>query len=103
LYTFQTGKIASELEFVNHNVRSKLDELKRQELERLRHLAIKEYEIHQAQKVEHENDDNEDDENEIDHDVKKLPYHLDHHNPHSFEIEDLRKLIVQVSTKSRSI
>jgi nucleobindin len=92
----QTGKIASELEFVNHNVRSKLDELKRQEMERLRHLAVKEYEIKQAQLVEHENDDEGDDENEIDHDSKKLPYHLDHHNPHSFEIEDLRKLIVQV-------
>lgn len=66
-------------------------------MERLRHLAIKEYEIKQAQMVEHENDNEGDDENEIDHDNKnKLPYHLDHHNPHSFEIEDLRKLIVQV-------
>lgn len=38
---FQSGKIARELHFVDHNVRTKLDELKRRELERLRHLAIK--------------------------------------------------------------
>lgn len=38
---FQSGKIAHELEYVNHHVRTKLDEIKRRELERLRHLAIK--------------------------------------------------------------
>lgn len=42
---FQSGKIARELHFVDHNVRTKLDELKRRELERLRHLAIKVCEI----------------------------------------------------------
>jgi hypothetical protein len=30
------GTIAKELEFLSHHVRSKLDEVKRQELERLR-------------------------------------------------------------------
>ena len=34
----KTGKIASHLELVNHNVRTKLDELKRKEIERLRQL-----------------------------------------------------------------
>ena len=76
----QNGKIAKELEFVNHNVRSKLDELKRQELERLRHLAMQQY--------EHENG--------IDRKHMKIPMHVDPKNPHTFEAEDLRKLIVQV-------
>ena len=40
----KSGKIARELHFVDHNVRTKLDELKRRELERLRHLAVKEHE-----------------------------------------------------------
>ncbi|CAB3369427.1 Hypothetical predicted protein [Cloeon dipterum] len=94
----RTGKIASELEFVNHNIRSKLDELKRTEMERLRHLAIKEYELKQAEKYDNERTHGDGDENEIDHGPKiKLPHHLDHINPHSFEIEDLRKLIVQTT------
>lgn len=38
---FQSGKIAHELEYVNHHVRTKLDEIKRREMERLRLLAIK--------------------------------------------------------------
>lgn len=38
---FQSGKIAQELEYVNHHVRSKLDEIKRREIERLRTLANK--------------------------------------------------------------
>lgn len=40
----RSGKIAQELELVDHNVRSKLDELKRNELERLRGLAMQMYE-----------------------------------------------------------
>lgn len=35
----RTGNIAHELEFVNHQVRSKLDEIKREEIERLRTLV----------------------------------------------------------------
>lgn len=37
----QSGKIAHELEYVNHHVRTKLDEIKRREIERLRLMAIK--------------------------------------------------------------
>jgi nucleobindin len=37
----RSGKIAQELEYVSHNVRSKLDEIKRTELMRLRELARK--------------------------------------------------------------
>lgn len=34
----QVGKLAKELDFVSHHVRTKLDELKRQEVNRLRTL-----------------------------------------------------------------
>uniref|UniRef100_A0A336LQC7 CSON000905 protein n=1 Tax=Culicoides sonorensis TaxID=179676 RepID=A0A336LQC7_CULSO len=77
----RSGKIAQELEYVNHNVRSKLHELKRQELERLRHLAIKQYELS----------------NGIDRAHIKIPEHLDHENAHTFEIEDLKRLILKTS------
>lgn len=75
----RSGKIAQELELVDHQVRSKLDELKRTELERLRGLAREYYERT----------------NEIDRDHLKIAEHLDHENEHTFEIEDLRKLIVK--------
>lgn len=57
-----------------------MDELKRQELERLRHLA--------KQAMEKENN----------HDSPhlKAPEHVDHANPNSFEVADLHKLITKV-------
>ncbi|RVE51012.1 hypothetical protein evm_004303 [Chilo suppressalis] len=75
----RSGKIAEQLDFVNHNVRTKLDEIKRRELERLRHLATKQYELT----------------NHLDTHMGKVPTneHLDHGNPHTFEIEDLKRLI----------
>lgn len=45
----QSGKIAGELDFVHHNVRTKLDELKRIELERLRKLIRQENELNERQ------------------------------------------------------
>lgn len=75
----RSGKIAQELELVDHNVRTKLDELKRNELERLRGLAREYYERT----------------NEIDREHLKIAEHLDHENEHTFEIEDLKKLIVK--------
>ncbi|PNF41274.1 hypothetical protein B7P43_G01464 [Cryptotermes secundus] len=78
----RSGKIASELEYVNHHVRTKLDEIKRTELERLRHLATKEYELRHGMDTEH---------------LKISPEHLDLSNPHTFEIEDLRKLILKTT------
>ncbi|XP_058805477.1 nucleobindin-2 isoform X2 [Phymastichus coffea] len=80
----RSGKIAHELEFVSHHVRSKLDELKRQELERLRHFATKEFEL----------------ENGLDPRHMKISEHLehvDHTNPHTFEIDDLKKLIAKTT------
>lgn len=82
LLWFQSGKIAQELELVHHNVRTKLDELKREELTRLRHLA-------RLRAEEAEND--------VDPKHLKAPEHVDHSNPHSFEIVDLHKLISKVS------
>ncbi|XP_055702592.1 nucleobindin-2 [Phlebotomus papatasi] len=77
----RTGKIAQELEYVNHHVRTKLDEIKRTELERLRQLAIKQFEMT----------------NDIDREHLKIPEHLDHSNQHTFEVEDLKKLIHKAS------
>lgn len=71
------------MEYVNHNVRRKLDEIKREELERLRRLAMREYEL----------------ENNLDPTRPDFADHLDHQNPHKFEIEDLKKLIHKVSKK----
>nr|CAG4648813.1 EOG090X0B17 [Polyphemus pediculus] len=79
----RTGKVAKELEYVNHHVRTKLDELKRQEMERLRHLAVEEYERSRGLGIPHDG-------------RLKIPGHLDHKSP-SFETEDLRKLIVQTT------
>jgi len=76
----QSGKIAQELQFVDHKVRSKLDELKREELERLRHLATKEYNLMNNLDLEH----------------LKIAEHLDHSNKHTFEIDDFKKLIDKV-------
>lgn len=77
----RSGKIAQELDYVNHHVRSKLDEIKRRELDRLRSLATKEFELT----------------NEIDREHMKVPQHLDHGNEHTFEIEDLKKLIMKAT------
>ncbi|EDW76987.2 uncharacterized protein Dwil_GK21183, partial [Drosophila willistoni] len=77
----RSGKIAQELDYVNHHVRTKLDEIKRRELERLRELASQTYEL----------------KNDIDRKHLKVPQHLDHDNEHTFEIEDLKKLIKKTS------
>lgn len=78
----KSGKIAEELEFVSHHVRNRLDEIKRVELERLRHL------VEQKRKLE--------DTNAIDTE-DPTHNHLDHSNPHTFEIEDLKKLIAKTA------
>jgi len=73
------GTIAKELEFLDHGVRSKLDEIKRQEIERLRH-AIK-----MATKTEG-----------FDRKHLKIPEHLDIKQK-KFEQDDLKKLIKKTS------
>lgn len=81
---FQSGVIAHELEFVSHKVRSRLDEIKRGELERLRHLASKQYDIENGLNTSHGKVGTANDKE-----------HIDHANPHTFEIEDLKKLIAK--------
>uniref|UniRef100_A0A8C6SIR6 Nucleobindin 2a n=1 Tax=Neogobius melanostomus TaxID=47308 RepID=A0A8C6SIR6_9GOBI len=76
------GKLAKELDFVSHNVRTKLDELKRQEVNRLRTL------IKAKQDIEGGNDI------AVDHQALLKQFeHLNHINPHTFEVEDLDRLI----------
>ncbi|KAL3065522.1 hypothetical protein OYC64_015651 [Pagothenia borchgrevinki] len=76
------GKLAKELDFVSHHVRTKLDELKRQEVNRLRTL------IKAKQDLEGGNDI------AVDHQalLKQFEY-LNHNNPHTFEVDDLDRLI----------
>lgn len=72
---FSTGKIAHELEFVHHNVRNKLNEIKRIELTRLLHLE------NELQK-------------KLDSSVPDVKGHVDHTNVNNFDVEDLKKLIL---------
>jgi len=74
----KSGEIARHLDLVSHNVRTKLDELKRAEIERLRQLVR--IRMKQAQGFEKL-------------DPAGIIGHVDHNNPHSFEIDDLAKLI----------
>ena len=74
------GTIAKELEFLGHGVRTKLDEVKRQELERLRHMAQRQFEAKEG----------------IDRKHFKIPKHLDVKSA-SFDVEDLQKLIKQTT------
>lgn len=76
------GKLAKELDFVSHHVRTKLDELKRQEVNRLRTL------------IKAKQDVNGDKGMTVDHQALLKQFeHLNNMNPHTFEVEDLDRLI----------
>ncbi|XP_037539195.1 nucleobindin-2b [Nematolebias whitei] len=80
------GKLAKELDFVHHNFRTKLDELKREEMNRLRMLIKAKHDL----KEENGN---------MDHQALLKQFeHLNHMNPHTFEVDDLDRLI-QSATK----
>ncbi|MBN3287688.1 NUCB2 protein, partial [Polyodon spathula] len=83
----KAGKLAKELDFVSHNVRTRLDEMKRQEVNRLRTLikAKQDVEIGKGLTVDHESL------------LKQFEY-LNHGNPHTFEIDDLNKLITTATS-----
>ncbi|XP_076328709.1 nucleobindin-2-like isoform X2 [Tachypleus tridentatus] len=109
----QKGDIAKELEFVKHSIRSKLDELKRMEVERLRRLTLQEVEQNELGLYR-------DEDGHLlpappegrkwrtiprPHGGKgfkrkniKVPVHIDPSNAHTFEEEDLKRLI-QTATK----
>jgi len=79
----KTGAIAHQLEYVSHHIRTKLDELKRREVGRLRDLARQRRAMDNMGKVA-AND-------------KLFPNHIDHSNPHTFETEDLKRLIKEAT------
>ncbi|XP_051963172.1 nucleobindin-2-like [Xyrauchen texanus] len=76
------GKLANELDFVSHHVRTKLDELKRQEVSRLRTLIKAKHGVEGGNDIA------------VDHQalLKQFEY-LNHMNPHTFQVEDLDRLI----------
>ncbi|XP_071007488.1 nucleobindin-2-like [Oncorhynchus clarkii lewisi] len=74
------GKLAKELDFVGHQVRTKLDELKRQEVNRLRTLIKAKQDAEGGHEMNHKAL------------LKQFEY-MNHMNPHTFEVEDLDKLI----------
>ncbi|KAJ1131694.1 hypothetical protein NDU88_010028 [Pleurodeles waltl] len=83
----KNGKLSKELDFVSHHVRTRLDELKRQEVSRLRML------------IKAKMDNNEGGDVQIDHlGLLKQFEHLDPHNQHTFEARDL-ELLIQAATK----
>lgn len=76
------GKLSKELDFVHHNFRTKLDELKREEMGRLRMLIRAKHDIQRGDGLK------------IDHQfLLKQFEHLNHQNPSTFEVEDLDRLI----------
>lgn len=79
----KSGAIAHELDYVSHQIRTKLDEIKRREVTRLRDLARQKRAIDKMDKVK-VND-------------KLFPSHIDHSNPHTFEIDDLKRLIKEAT------
>ncbi|XP_020648445.3 nucleobindin-1 [Pogona vitticeps] len=83
----KSGKLSKELDFVSHHVRTKLDELKRQEVSRLRMLLKAKMDATMEQDVQ------------IDHlALLKQFEHLDPQNQHTFEARDL-ELLIQAATK----
>ncbi|KAM7415088.1 hypothetical protein PAMA_019763 [Pampus argenteus] len=76
------GKLSKELDFVHHSFRTKLDELKREEINRLRMLLKAKHDIQggNGRTVDHQA-------------LLKQFEHLDHLNQHTFEAEDLDRLI----------
>ncbi|XP_050409127.1 nucleobindin-2 isoform X3 [Patella vulgata] len=87
------GSIARNLEFVGNHIRTKLDEIKRREVERLQELARLKMRTMKGTQVLH---------NIAYHGgaIKdfKMPGHLDVMNPHSFEMKDLEHLIKKTTT-----
>uniref|UniRef100_A0A8C5QXE0 Nucleobindin-1 n=1 Tax=Leptobrachium leishanense TaxID=445787 RepID=A0A8C5QXE0_9ANUR len=83
----KSGKLSKELDFVSHHVRTKLDELKRQEISRLRMLLKAKMDANMEENVQ------------IDHlGLLKQFEHLDPQNHHTFEARDL-ELLIQAATK----
>ncbi|XP_020658605.2 nucleobindin-2 [Pogona vitticeps] len=76
----KSGKLSKELDLVSHHVRTKLDELKRQEVARLRMLIKAKMDSFHDSGIDHQA-------------LLKQFEHLNHNNPHTFEAKDLDMLI----------
>ncbi|KAJ8245835.1 hypothetical protein GJAV_G00260810 [Gymnothorax javanicus] len=83
----KNGRLSKELNLVGHNVRTRLDELKRQEVSRLRML------------LKAKMDSTNTNDMQIDHaSLLKQFEHLDPHNQNTFEAKDL-ELLISTATK----
>lgn len=79
----KNGRLSKELDLVGHHVRTRLDELKRQEVSRLRMLLKAKLDSTNAHSVQ------------MDHaSLLRQFEHLDPHNQNTFEAKDLELLIV---------
>uniref|UniRef100_A0AAX7W8T6 Nucleobindin-1 n=1 Tax=Astatotilapia calliptera TaxID=8154 RepID=A0AAX7W8T6_ASTCA len=81
----KNGRLSKELDLVSHHVRTRLDELKRQEVSRLRMLLKAKLDIHFYQSMDHAS-------------LLKQFEHLDPHNQNTFEAKDL-ELLISTATK----
>ncbi|KAM8938752.1 LOW QUALITY PROTEIN: nucleobindin-2 [Pelodytes ibericus] len=81
----KSGKISKELDLVSHHIRTRLDELKRQEVARLRMLIRAKMDDLEHTGMDHRT-------------LLKQFDHLNHNNPHSFEPADL-DLLIKAATK----
>ncbi|KAG1967883.1 nucleobindin-2 [Pimephales promelas] len=83
----KNGRLSKELDLVGHHVRTRLDELKRQEVSRLRMLLKAKMDSTNLQSVQ------------MDHaSLLKQFEHLDSHNQNTFEAKDL-ELLIATATK----
>jgi len=57
----QSGEIAKHLDFVGHGIRSKLDEIKRKEVDRLRQIIRLQSKLQQGTNSDDDDDDDADD------------------------------------------
>ncbi|XP_033181146.1 nucleobindin-2 isoform X2 [Mastacembelus armatus] len=82
----KNGKLSKELDFVHHNFRTKLDEIKREEMNRLRMLIKAKHDIQDGNSWT------------VDHQALLKQFeHLNHMNPETFEVEDLDRLITSAT------
>nr|XP_020449181.1 nucleobindin-2 isoform X2 [Monopterus albus] len=80
----KNGKLSKELDFVHHSFRTKLDELKREEMNRLRLLIKAKHDMQNGNAAGWT----------VDHQALLRQFeHLNHMNPETFEVEDLDRLI----------
>ncbi|KAF3699811.1 Protein tyrosine phosphatase receptor type f polypeptide-interacting protein alpha-3 [Channa argus] len=83
----KNGRLSKELDLVSHHVRTRLDELKRQEVSRLRMLLKAKLDSKNTQSLQ------------MDHaSLLKQFEHLDPHNQNTFEAKDL-ELLISTATK----